>query len=83
MWIIELFYSVQLTSLSKENKLLRWKLQKEHNTILQYNKSHDNKDVLSSKLDSADDDFAKTSSAKPSEISSEIIEASLCLSDPK
>ncbi|KAL8533536.1 hypothetical protein ACS0TY_009802 [Phlomoides rotata] len=67
----------QLTSFSKENKLLREKLQKEQNkapTILQYNKSREDKEVLSSELDSADDDFAKTSSAKASEISSEILE---------
>lgn len=71
--------SLQLTSLTKANKLLREKLQKEQNCapiILQDNKSHDDKEFLSSGLDSADAESAKTSSAKVTEISSEIFEAS-------
>lgn len=81
MWIIESIYSVQLTSFSKENKLLREKLRKEQDrspTILQYNISHDDKEVSPSELDSA---VAKTSSAKASEILSEILEASFSTND--
>ncbi|XP_011077848.1 WPP domain-interacting tail-anchored protein 2 isoform X2 [Sesamum indicum] len=67
----------QLTYLTKENKLLREKLQKEQNNtslILQDNRSHDDKELLPSALDSVDRESAKTSALKVTEVSSESVQ---------
>ncbi|KAI3452946.1 hypothetical protein Pfo_009609 [Paulownia fortunei] len=64
----------QLISWTKENKLLRQKLQKEQknaSVILQDNRSCDDKEFLLSKLDSADSESEKTFAVKTTKISSE------------
>lgn len=72
--------SVQLTSLTKENKFLRENLQNRKKgvpVILQDDKGYDDGESLSSGLDSANPESAQNSPAKVTEITSEIIEASL------
>ncbi|KAK4430129.1 WPP domain-interacting tail-anchored protein 2 [Sesamum alatum] len=70
----------QLAYLTMENKLLREKLQKkeQHNAsiILQDNRSHDNKELLPSGLDSVDRESAKTSAVTTPGISSESFQES-------
>ncbi|KAL0424840.1 UNVERIFIED_CONTAM: WPP domain-interacting tail-anchored protein 2 [Sesamum radiatum] len=76
----------QLTYLTKENKLLRQKLQKEQSNtsvILQDNQSHDNKELPPTGLDSVDRESAKTSALKATEISSGSVQASFSFVIPQ
>lgn len=74
--------SVQLTSLAMENKLLREKLQNQQKgatVILRDYKSSDDKESLSSRLDSAYAEPAENTPSEVTEITSEITEASFSL----
>lgn len=68
---------MQLAALTKENKLLRETLQNQVKgvpAILQDGKSFDDRESLSSGLDSANPESAETSPAKATETPSEIYE---------
>lgn len=74
--------SVQLTSLAKENKLLREKLQNQQKgatVILRDFKSSDDNETLSSRLDSIYAEPAENTPSEVTEITSEITEASFSI----
>lgn len=69
---------MQLSSLTKENKLLRENLQKQQKgapVVMQDDKAYDNRESLLSGLDPANVESAENTPAKATETTSEISEA--------